>query len=385
MRYILLICLFFFSLFAEEIQEIVEVKDTSGLSESEVRKIADEKTKISVFQTPWKDMSPTPKKYDWIQTKSGEWFKGEIKSLYNSKLEFDSDEIGIYTFDFEDVSQIKSFNVMGVNIEDTAIFSGIIRFKDDKITIIQGDKSFEFNRMKIISFAPKGETEFNYWSGKVALSLDIREGNKNQYDYSAKVNIKRRTSASNLYFDYLGRVSSRDKEETANDHRINQKYDRYITRQFFWTPVFSEYFKDKFQNIESQITAGVGIGYTIVDNEWAEWDISGGPAYTHITYISVTSGSDIAESATLELSTKAEIEINSKVDFKYDYKLTWTDKGAGTYKHHMVSTLENELTSWLDIDLTFVWDYLLEPEETANGEKPSKNDYQLLIGLGIEF
>jgi hypothetical protein len=87
-----------------------------------------------------------------------------------------------------------------------AVFSGIIRLKDDKITIIQGDKTFEFNRKKVVSLAPSGNKEFSYWSGKISLGIDIREGNKEQYDYSAKAKLKRRTSDSNLYLDYLGRT-----------------------------------------------------------------------------------------------------------------------------------------------------------------------------------
>ncbi|MEA2091143.1 MAG: DUF481 domain-containing protein [Campylobacterota bacterium] len=395
MKYALLISfLFFLPLFAQDSQEVVkdekkpeliEVKDTSGLSESEVRKIAEDEVKASIFQTPWEEMSPTPKAFDWVQAKSGEWFKGKIKAMYNDKLEFDSSEIDLYTFKFKDIIQIKSFNVIGVNIEDVAIFTGIIRFKDDEITIIQGDKVFKFNRSEIISLAPENGAEFNYWSAKISLSIDVRQGNKEQYDYTAKANVKRRTSSSNLYFDYLGRISSRDSVETANDHRLNQKYDRYITRQFFWTPLFSEFYQDKFQNIRSQFTGGIGLGYTLVDNEWAEWDVSGGPAYTRIKYISVSDGSPIRTSAALEVSTKVDLELSSRVDFKYDYKITLTDEKAGRYKHHMVSTLENELTSWLDIDFTFVWDYTLYPEETSSGELPAKSDYQFLVGLGIEF
>lgn len=409
MRYILFITLLLLHpLLAQEsasnkvLSELIEVKDTSGLSDTEVREIAEEedaqvevkttkerdfakKIDISNLQTPWEKMSPTPKRYDWVQTESGEWFKGEIKALYNSKLEFDSAEVGIYTFDFEDVIKIKSYNVMGVNIEDTAVFSGIIRFKDDSITIIQGDKTFKFDRDEIVSLAPKGTSEFNYWNGKITINIDVRKGNKNQYDYVAKSTVKRRTSKDNLYLDYLGRISARDNEETANDHRLNQKYDRFITRRFFWTPLFSEFYKDKFQNIENQITAGVGIGYKLADNSRLSWDVSVGPAYTYVKYISVTSGDSIATSPALELSTKLAFKISSKVDFMYDWKVTLTDERAGTYKHHMVATLENEITGWLDLDIGFVWDYLQHPEETSSGITSDRSDYQFLVGFGVEF
>ena len=389
--------------------EPIVIEDTSGLSDDEIRDVATEtdihedtqkvsikkvidaiddkgKIDISQIQSSWEEMSPTPVKYDWVQTKSGEWFKGEIKALYDDKLEFDSDEIGLYEFDFEDIVHIKSYQIISVNIENLASFPGVLRLKNDKITIIQGDKNYEFDRKDIVSFAPDGEKERHFWSGKITFSLDLRSGNTTQYDYSAKANVKRRTSDSRLYLDYLGRISAKDDVETANDHRLNQKYDIYLSRKFFWTPLFSEIYTDKFKNIKVQYTAGLGIGYTMVDTSKLEVSFSGGPAAILTEYESVEAGEDSEQFApALEVSTKIEYEINRITDLTFDYKMTFTNQYSGTYKHHMVTSLENELLSWLDFDITGVWDYIAEPAPNANGVTPKRSDYQLLIGLGIEF
>ena len=387
---------------------IVVVKDKSGLSDDELRKKAKSgdakrKTRVSVedvvksiddsgtvnlskIQEKWENLSPTPYKCDWVKTKSGEWFKGEIKGLFDDKLEFDSDEVGIYSFKFEDVVEIKSYHIINVNIEDVASFSGILRLKNNKITIIQGDNSYEFERKYIISFAPYGDKERNLWTGKVTFSFDVREGNSNQYDYNTKINLMRRTAISRLTLDYLGRISSKDKVENANDHRLNEKYDMYLTRSFFWTPVFSEFYTDKYKNIDKQLTLGLGIGYTFIDTKRTNWSFSGGPAFLYTKYDTVHNSDSLSEySPALELSTKYEIELSKITDITYDYKLTYTDNSAGTYKHHMVLVFENDLTSWLDIDLTGVWDYILRPVESDVGEIPERSDFQILVGLGVEF
>jgi len=62
-----------------------------------------------------------------------------------------------------------------------------------------------------------------------------------------------------------------------------------------------------------------------------------------------------------------------------------TDKNAGTYKHHLVATLENELTSWLDLDFTFIWDHIKDPAQNSDGSFPDENDYKTTVGLGIDF
>jgi hypothetical protein len=51
----------------------------------------------------------------------------------------------------------------------------------------------------------------------------------------------------------------------------------------------------------------------------------------------------------------------------------------------MLLTFENALTSWLDLDITGVWDYILSPQEASDATTPDSNDFQILIGLGVEF
>ena len=373
---------------AVDADKLIEVKDQSGLSDDELRKIAKESDSVKMLErvSTWDNLSPTPIKYDWLQTKSKEWFKGEIKALYDDELEFDSDEVGLYTFKFKDIIQIKSYHVISVNIENLASFSGILRLKDNKLTIIQGEHKYDFAKKDIVSFAPSGSRERNYWSGKVDLGFDVRSGNTNQQDYNAMVNLKRRTADSRLTFEYLGRVSSKDGQEISNDHRLNEKYDIYLSRNFFWTPLFSEFYTDKYKNIDRQVTGGIGIGYTPLNTKTTEWIISGGPAFVYTKYLTVSqTQSPSVFSPALELSTKVEIEINKMQDFTYDYKLTYTDKKSGIYKHHMLVKLENEFLSWLDIDISAIWDYIHNPIESESGEVPTKNVFQVLLGFGIEF
>ena len=388
--------------------QIIVVKDESGLSDDALRKrakVVDDKKKakvsivdvaetidkegnvdLSKIQASWEELSPNVHKYDWVQTKSGEWFKGEIKGLYDDVLEFDSDEIGMYDFDFKDVVQIKSYHVMSLNIEDIASFPGILRLKDNTVKIIQGENTYEFHRNDIVSFAPNGDKERNFWSGKLTFSFDLRTGNTEQYDYNAKGKIQRRTAETRLIIDYLGRTSSKNKVETANDHRVNEKYDRYLSKDIFWTPTFAEYYTDKYKNIDMQLTAGLGLGYRFFHNKETEWSVSGGPAVVYTQYYNVQNNDALKNSSlAAQMSTKLESELTKIVDFTFDYKFTITNKQSGGYKHHMLFTFENDLYDWLDLDVTGVWDYWAIPEAESSGLVPLKNDYQLLIGLGIEF
>ncbi len=390
MRYIYLLLFIYISpLLAEHNRTIpsqpIVVEDTSGLSDNAIRKKAKD-TEETIVTSSWQYLSPTPKKNDWIQTKSGEWFKGTIEAMYDKELEFDSSEIGHYSFNFKDISQIKSYHIISTNIENLASFSGILRFKNNTLTIIQGDHSFSFKKSQIVSFAKSGDLEKDNWSGKITFNLDIRKGNKEQLNYSSQINLKRRTSQTRLRLDYFGRISTNENKEIANDHRINEKFDIYLTRDFFWTPLFSEYYQDNFQNIASQYTAGMGIGYTVFDKSKYSWDISGGPAIINTNFDTVSvNGKTTISSASLEISTTVEYELSKKMDLTYNYSFSITEKSSGLYKHHMILKLENEILSWLDFDITSIWDYTRVSEKDEFGVSPLSSDYQLLFGLGVEF
>ncbi len=82
---------------------------------------------------------------------------------------------------------------MSVNIDDAVIFKGVIHYKDGKITIIQGDVNYTFDKSLIISISTDHEKERYKWAGDILLGINIRQGNNEQSDFSLRANIQRRT------------------------------------------------------------------------------------------------------------------------------------------------------------------------------------------------
>jgi hypothetical protein len=50
-----------------------------------------------------------------------------------------------------------------------------------------------------------------------------------------------------------------------------------------------------------------------------------------------------------------------------------------------VASLETELLSWLDLDLSYVWDSIQIPTPDEDGYTPEKHDYPFIIGLGVDY
>ena len=60
-------------------------------------------------KSQWQKPTPVFKQdFDWVKLSSDEWLKGEIISMYDEELEFDSDELDLQTIDWEDVAELRS-------------------------------------------------------------------------------------------------------------------------------------------------------------------------------------------------------------------------------------------------------------------------------------
>jgi len=334
----------------------------------------------------WTPTPSIPEKFDWIQLTSDEWLKGELKVLYDDKLEFDSDELGLQEFDWEDVKQVRGHRLNSVRFEGPVTVVGILKIVDNRVFVITGEEVREFDRSRLVTIAPGEEEEINYWSAALSLSLDVKKGNSDQSDFSSTVRIQRRTAASRFFIDYRGIYTEVRGEETGNSHRASSYFDIFQTRRFFWRPVFGEYFRDPFSNTQHSVTAGSGIGYHIIDTPKTEWLFSPGIAYQYTENVSVEAGEDRHNSTpALVISTAFDTELNKKTDFNASYRCNFVNEESGKYTHHALAALEFELTNRLDLNLSVIWDRIHKPKAEEDGTVPDQDDFYYFCGLEFEL
>ena len=333
----------------------------------------------------WEPPPPMPDKFDWVQLTSGEWVKGQIKVMYEGSLEFDSEEFELLHLDFADVKEIRSAQVLNVRMRGGQTATGKVLIEDKSIRVL-GDTPQQFDRAELLSFTAGVPKERNYWTGNVIVGGNIRSGNADEVEASANVKFQRRTVENRITLDYLGNYSDSNDVETSNNHRANAVWDWFFSEKMFLRPAFFEYFRDPFQNISNRMTLGTGLGYQIIDTSKTDWSVFAGPAFQKTTFDDVQQGEDdTVDTWALSAGTSYETEITKNIDFIYDYRFQLTDPESGKYNHHMIGTLEVELTHALDFDLSLVWDRIEEPRANADGTVPEQDDFRVIFGIGYDF
>lgn len=333
----------------------------------------------------WTPAPPMPDEFDWVQLTSGEWLKGKIKVMYEHSLEFDSEKLDDLSLDMDDIRQIRSAQVLNVRQRGGATATGKLLLEDQSVRIV-GDTPQQFERTDLLSITAGVPKERNYWSGGISLGGNLRSGNTDEIEASANISFQRRTVENRIRLDYLGNFSSTNDVKSANNHRANGVWDWFFSEKLFLRPIFVEYYRDPFQNIDSRLTAGTGLGYQIIDTSKTDWSIFAGPAHQTTRFDEVPAGENTTEKTwAFSAGTSFKTDLTSRIDFSFDYRMQLTNEDSGRYNHHMISTVDVDLTDALDLNVSFVWDRIQQPQTNADGSVPEQDDYQLILGLGYDF
>jgi len=333
----------------------------------------------------WEPPPPMPDEFDWVQLVSGEWLKGEIRAMYEDSLEFDSEELDLLSLDFEDVRMIRSAQKLSVRVSRDRVATGKLLVDGDAVTVF-GEVQQRFTRGELLTITRAARSRRDYWSGDITLGGNFRSGNTDQTEISTAITLKRRTIVSRATLDYLATLTRNNGVESANNHRLKLNWDRFVNDRLFIRPLFGEWYRDPFQNIEARFTGGTGVGYQLIDNKKTDWSVFAGPAYQSTKFFEVEEGtSDTEGSWAFSIGTDYETAITKWLDFTYDYSAQITSEAAGRYNHHMVGSLEFDLVGSLELDLSLVWDRIESPKQNADGTFPEKDDYRLILGLTYDF
>ena len=337
---------------------------------------------------PWQPKAPDglPTDFDWIRLPSDEWLKGKILSMYDGKLEFDSDELGVHTWDFADIKELRSSRALQVGLSNRAPVTGRLILDGAEARVIADAGETTFTRAEILTIVVGAKREIDYWSGYANLGGTIRSGNSDQIDYTGRLGTVRRSVRDRTGIDYIGNITRIDDADTSNNHRVTLGWDRFLTKRLFLNLVGLEWYRDPFQNVANRWTVTAGLGYEIVDTPRTTWSVTAGPAWQSTDWKSVLAGEDdSASSVALRVGTRFDHEFTGSIDFYTLYNAFFTDEASGSYTHHFDMGLKIELTGDLNVNASWVWDYVQDPRALEDGSFPKKDDTRLVFGLGWSF
>ena len=324
-------------------------------------------------------------KEDWIQLKSGEWLRGRLYYIQQRKVEFASDELDDFSLDLKDVRQVYPANPLFTKFNGRDQIFGQVVVSNEVVEVF-GPEQVSVPRDQLTGITPGGSRELDLWSGNLNIGLSLQAGNTRQKTLTTSAEVARRTPATAIQLNYLANYSEAEGVQNANNQRVNGNYDIRLNSHWFLRPAYLEYYRDQLANIDYKGTLGVGLGYYIFDRESLQWLVAGGPGYQYTRFETVEPGqSDTTSTAAAVLQTSFKADITRRLKFIETIGVTLTSEEAGLYSHHAVTTLDFEIKRHLDLNVSFVWDYLQNPQTEVSGTVPQHSDFRLIVSAGLKF
>lgn len=328
-------------------------------------------------------------KFDWLKLNSGEWFKGDIISLYDDELEFDSDKFNEIIFDWDDIEELRSRFDQRIRFDNGDVKQGFIIVKDKHLIIISDGKENHYPLSELLSITSSADDRASLWDANIALGMDIKKGNANQIDYVANLNLQRRSPFTRFNVDFIysySKTRSDEKDNVITDSsRLTSYLDWFYSSDLFFRMVDYEFYSDLQQNIKTRHTIGSSAGYHIMKNKRIEWDATIGPSYQATAYYNSTIASYNQDSLVLALSTEFDYSFSSRIDFIFDYQIQFVEEDSGKRNSFLTTGLELDIRHDFDLDILFYLDRVAEPVEVEEGTIPESNDYRLVVSFAYDF
>lgn len=335
---------------------------------------------------PWTSGLARSSEFDWIQLKSGEWLAGKIKSLQEEKLEFDSEELDVFTFDWKDIRALRSSRLNSVRLEDGKTVDGHVFVTMNEVRVATATDTNVYPRADLLALTPTGNRELDKWTGKIKAGASFRAGNTREADVNAQVTLQRRTPDTRLFLDYQVNYGEANDAQIEQNHRFTGQYDYFLSRRLYVRVPDVEYYRDPVLNLSHRLTVGAGVGYDIVKTPLTEWNVTVSPSWQRNWYGSVpATNNPVEDSAALVLSTRFDTELTRRVDLIFEYRGQLSRKETGEDTHHAETTFEFEIHKRLKLDLTFEWDRTARPQAESGGGMASPDDFRLTTSLGVDF
>lgn len=323
--------------------------------------------------------------YDWIRLTSGEWLKGDLNWMREKDFEFDSDKLDIITKAWSKVDQLHSPQV------NTYVFKGgfdvmgrAVVTKDEVIIeTTEGVKTFP--RSELLSILEGGRRERDWWSMRLSAGFSGTAGNTNQGSLNASWSLERADQRTHSGIGYDGTFGYANKEQNVNRHVGTAGVRLYIWDRFYVTPVFVEFFNDKFANIRFRATPGAAGGIHIFDTKNADWDFDVGLGYQHLRFLSSAAGVENSQNdGFVSFHTNGDFDITDDVELELDWRTNLVFTQIGLTNHAGSAIFSVEISDIFDFETTFRFYRTENPPPRADGTSPEKNDYQLIVSIALE-
>lgn len=302
---------------------------------------------------------------DQLTLKNGDKISGTFKSLKNSKVSFESPQLGKLSVKLGDIQEITTSGPVTI----------LTKAGETVTRPIAGIQ--DLTGAKAISVGKKPPV---VWSGSVALGGSYQSGNTEKRIVTAQADFERRTENTRLSGNgsvlYEEEKSSGEWNLTDRVYRGRLQHDYFLDKKSYLF-VFVAGERDALADLDLRLAIGSGYGY-----QWYETDEFKFSTELGVSYLreDLHNPSDTDEYVAARLRSNLVWQVTSDIKFLQDTMYFQSLEESDDINMLADSRLRMSLTETMFTQLQWIFEYDNTPAQAAD-----RVDHTVLLSVGVTF
>jgi hypothetical protein len=319
-------------------------------------------------------------KTDFVVLHSGEDVVGEIKSLARGRLEYDTDDLGTISIEWDKISQIRSKNQFEIELADASDYIGHIEngAENGELVIVTDSERVYLRTENIVRITPLGTSFLKRIDGSIDVGLDVtRTNNQKIWNFHGKLSF--RSHKWNSALEGSSFLNAQDSVSTSTRNTITYKVQRLI-RQSSWSAagLVSAEQNDEL-NLSRRLTLGLTGGKFFIQTNRMIFQGFLGIASTDELFFGESSSAQNLE-ALIALDFELFQFANPEVDFSTQWTVFASITNPGRLRPEFDLSLSWEVFKSVDVGLKGYIQGDTQPAEAARNL-----DYALTMTFGYSW
>lgn len=316
---------------------------------------------------------------DTITTKKDDHLSGTIVELADGQLKlqpaFGGDKI---TIPMDQITGVTSDQPLRVKLQDgTEIVGTAVEAPAGMIALQARDLgntvSVSLDKVTTIRQGDAPPPKTVHTEGRINVGLTINRGNTENKNYHADGEFTARTKRNRFRLGGEFNKVQEDGTLSEDNDTAYTRYDHFISKRWYLNTNMRLH-RDRLKDLSLRTTAGVGMGYQILESDSASLSVEGGINYIHEDYKNAPDTSDPAGRWAVDY--QQDIPYTKLVAFHHQEGL-WSLEDSNNYIISTRTGLRIPLAGNLNATAEFDYDYDNQP-----GPGNKKSDFAYIFSLG---
>ncbi|MCA8977678.1 MAG: DUF481 domain-containing protein [Planctomycetes bacterium] len=316
---------------------------------------------------------------DCLTLTNGDVVSGAIRTMADGKVTIVSPVLGEIIVGLTEITNLVTADQVELQtVTGESLRRRITGIEDASLCVFGGGAAIPLDSVDMINPPPAEEPK---WTGSVAFNGMWVDGNTRRRTVGATGEAVRKTDADRItvdaHWDYAeDKPVGADWNLTQRRAGAGAKYDYFIDERWY-ALLTTRVLGDTFADLDLRLTAGAGVGYTLIDDDTTQLTAEAGLSYFDETYRSNTPSKDYVAA---RVAYKLAHQMTKDTKLNHSVEAYPSLEDSNDVYLQMKTELITNLSGSMIASLAHVMDYDNTP---SPGLK--RTDHRVLLSIGWSF